>query len=640
MKQSHQQWQQGLALSKKQDWVGAVKLFERACQGNPSDTLYRLNLARAYLRLRRPDEAIREGEIILSAEPDNVLARQFMGECLVFVGRDSDAANVMLSVGTAIKPGADYFQMLGNILFSAKRYREAIKILLEGLSMEVDHAMSHYRLGLCFNAVGMKSEAVECLTTALLVGMDGGVLATRSLMGFINRELCQWDKSQEDLRETEVLLDALTPTSISWSSVFAVVTCTGDVLRQLRAAQACANFVVAGAKPLQTWQAAPLPAKLRVGMVSSDFHQHATTILMAELIEKMDRNRFELVLYSHGVDDASPMRQRIKAVADDFVEIGDISDEQAARRIRDDKINVLIDLKGHTVNGRLGIFAWRPAPVQVTYLGFPGTSGASYIDYMIGDPYVSPLSEAPFYSEKLALMPHCYQPNDRQRALPKPQSRRAHGLPQDALVLCGFNQPFKLSPEVFDLWCDLLKRLPHAVLWLLAWTDDVPLALRREAELRGVDPSRLIFAPKMHINEHISRFALADIYIDSWPCNGHTTVSDALWSGVPVVTYAGRSFASRVAASLLVNVGLPDLVCHDLDTYKAKILELAGDVSQRQALRAHLHRARDTAPLFNSDQYAHDFGELLWRMAERQAEGLPPDHIGIQGPLAQDKAVV
>lgn len=638
LKQAHQHWQQGLALSKKQAWPEAIKAFDKACKGNPADTLYRLNLARAYLRARQPDDAMREGQLILNAEPHNLLAKQFMGECLVFAGRHSEAANVMLDVPASIKPGADYFQMLGNMLFTANRYREAIKILLEGLALEVDHAMSHYRLGLCFNAVGMKKEAVECLTTALLVGMDGGVLATRSLMAFINRELCQWDRAASDLLETEALIDQLKPESVAWSSVFAIVTLTADAQRQLRAAQACANFSVAGAQALAALPIEPLPQKLRVGMVSSDFHQHATTILMAELIEKMDRKRFELHLYSHGVDDASPMRQRIKAVADAFVEIGDISDEQAARRIRDDHIDVLIDLKGHTVNGRLGIFAWRPAPVQVTYLGFPGTSGATYIDYMVGDPYVSPLSEAAFYSEKLALMPHCYQPNDRQRARPKPDSRVAHGLPEDALVLCGFNQPFKLSPEVFDVWCDLLQRLPKAVLWLLQWNDDVPTELRREAARRGIDPQRLVFAPKVHIDAHISRFALADMYVDTWPCNGHTTVSDALWAGVPVVTYAGHSFASRVASSLLTNVGLPELICQDLDSYKAKVLELAGDADRRQHLRAHLQSARDTAPLFDSAQYAHDFGELLWRMAERHAQGLPPDHLGIQGPIGPEKA--
>lgn len=627
LKQAHQHWEQGLALSKKGDWLPAAKAFEKACKASPADTLFRLNLARACLRSGQAEQAMQHTRRIIAQEPHNLLARQFMGECLISLGRHSEAASFMLAMPQQARPGAEYMQIMGNTLFSAQRYDEAIKVLFEALALDVTHAMTHYRLALCFNAVGMKAEAIECLTTALAMDIGGGVLACRSLLAFIRRELCRWDEAAHDLQEAGALLDALTPTSVAWSSVFSIVTLSGDVKRQQRAAQASCNFYATGVKPFAALPPAPLPARLKVGMVSCDFHHHATTILMAELLEKLDASRFEVYLYSHGPDDGSPMRQRIKAAAHQFVEVGQISDQAAAQRIRDDHIDVLIDLKGHTVNGRLGIFAYRPAPVQVTYLGFPGTSGATYMDYLIGDAVVSPISEAAHYTEKLALMPQCYQPNDRQRPLPQAQSRAAHGLPEDALVLCGFNQPFKLSPQVFDVWCDLLHRMPQAVLWLLGWNDAVPDALRREASQRGIDPQRLVFAPKVHISEHISRFALADIFLDTWPCNGHTTVSDALWAGVPVVTYAGHSFASRVASSLLTHVGLPDLICTDLDAYQAKVLALGADARARQALRTHLHHARDEAPLFDSDRYAQDFGDLLWRMAERHAQGLPPDHL-------------
>ncbi len=627
LKQAHQHWEHGLAFSKKAQWLAAVKEFDKACKAAPADTLFRLNLARALLRSDQAERAIEETRRIMEQEPGNLLARQFMGECLSQVGRHSEAASYMLDVPPGMKPSAEYLQILGNTLFSAQRYKEGIQVLFDALSQDVTHAMSHYRLGICFNAVGMKAEAIECLTTALTLGLDGGELAAQSLRVFISRELCRWDEAALEMEEVNQLLDALTPESVNWSSVFAAVTLSGDVGRQLRSAQACANFYAHGVKPFAPRAPRPLGQRLKVGMVSCDFHHHATTILLADVLEKLDPERFELHLYSHGPDEDSPMRQRIKAVATQFVEVGDWSDQQVAQKIRDDDIDVLIDLKGHTVNGRLGIFAHRAAPVQVTYLGFPGTSGATYIDYMIGDAVVSPLGEAPHYTEKLALMPHCYQPNDRKRPLPQPDSRAAHGLPEDAVVLCGFNQPFKLSPEVFDVWCDLLKRTPNSVLWLLNWLGDAENILRQEAAKRGVDPQRLVFARKVHISEHISRFALADVYLDSWPCNGHTTASDALCAGVPMVTYAGHSFAQRVASSLLHNVGLPDLICQDLDTYKAKVLELAADAGKRQALREHLHRARNEAPLFDSDAYARDFGELLWRMAERQAQGLAPDHL-------------
>jgi predicted O-linked N-acetylglucosamine transferase (SPINDLY family) len=586
-----------------------------------------LNLARALLRAGEADEAIEQTTLILDQEPNNLLARQFLGECHCTKGQFAQAALSMQALPAHIKPGAEYLQILGNILFSAHRHQEAIAVLMQGLSLEVTHAMSHYRLGLSFNALGMRHEAIECFTTAMALDIGNGVLACRSLMTFISRELCQWSRAEEEMAEMNALIDRLLPDEATWSSVFASVTLTDDVERHLKAARGCANFYGHGVKPFPALPLEPLPQRLRVGFVSADFHHHATTILMAELLEKMDKSRFEIHLYSHGPDDGSPMRQRIKAAADAFVEVGNISDHGVAKMIRDDHIDVLVDLKGHTVNCRLGIFARRPAPVQVSYLGFPGSTGASYIDYFIGDAVVSPLENASHFSEKLALMPVCYQPNDQLRALPRPTLRAEHGLPDDALVLCGFNQPFKLSPEVFDVWCDLLHARPEAVLWLLQWNDATPAVLRQEAQKRGIAPERLVFAPKVHSAEHISRFALADIYIDTWPCNGHTTVSDALWAGVPVVTYAGHSFASRVAASLLSAVGQPGLITHDLASYKAKVLALAADVGQRESIRTQLQAARQSAPLFDSARYAQDFSDLLWRMAERHAQGLAPDHL-------------
>jgi predicted O-linked N-acetylglucosamine transferase (SPINDLY family) len=627
LKQAHQHWESGLASSKKGEWKAAVRAFEKACNASPDDTLFRLNLARALLRSRQTEAAIEQTRRILQQEPRNLLARQFMGECLTQVGRHDEAATWMMDMPEDLKPPAEYLQNLGHTLFNAQRYQDGIKVLFDALALDVTHAMSHYRLGLCFNALGMKAEAVECLETALTLGLDGGELAARSLSLFIRRELCQWREASAEMVEVCRLLDELTPESINWNSVFAVVTLMGDPALQRKSAQACANYFAHGVRPLPAPAVRPLGDRLRVGMVSCDFHHHATTLLLAEVLEKLDATRFELHLYSHGPQEDSPMRRRIEAVAHRFTEVGEMSDEQVAQRIRADGIDVLIDLKGHTINGRLGIFAYRPAPVSATYLGFPGTSGANYIDYLIGDAVVSPVSEAAHYSEKLALMPHCYQPNDRKRPLPGITTRAAHGLPEDALVLCAFNQPFKLSPEVFDVWCDLLHRTPGSVLWLLNWLGNAEDVLRREAVARGIAPERLVFARKVHISEHITRFALADVFLDSWPCNGHTTASDALWAGVPVVTYAGHSFAQRVASSLLHNVGLPELICPDLDSYKRTVLELAADPARRQALRTHLHAARDKAPLFDSDAYARDFGALLWRMAERHAHGLQPDHL-------------
>ena len=624
-------WEEGLVHAKAGDWAKAEHAFHRASERNPRDTVYLLNLARAQMKNGTHDKALRSAQSALALKPDDALARMIAADCLSAQHRYAEAANCLQQQPEQTPRGAEYYQNLGEALFNAGQHQTAIAALFEALSRNVDHALSHYRLGLSFNALGMKQESTECFRTALVLGLGQGDLAAQGLLAFVERELCRWQNAQADVAALQRLADALPDDAASWASVFAQVTVTGDPVAQRRVARSCWRFQTRRVEAFAPVAPRPLPARLRVGFVSADFHQHATAILMAEVFEKLDRSRFDITLYSHGPDDGSPMRARLRN-AGRFVDVAKRSDLEVAQQVRHDEIDVLVDLKGHTRDARLAIFGHRAAPVQLSFLGFPGTTGAAPadgIDYFVGDAIVSPLANADHFSEKLALMPGCYQPNDRQRPLPGPYSRAQAGLPDDALVLCGFNQPFKLSPEVFDVWCRLLQRLPDAVLWLLQWNDHSPAQLRAEAVARGIDPQRLVFAPKIGLREHLSRLALADLFIDTWPCNGHTTASDALWAGLPVVTYAGETFASRVAASLLDAVGLPQLACPTIADYEARILELAGDAGARQALRDHLVAARDNAPLFDSDTWTRDFGRLLWAMAERWSQGLPPDHIAL-----------
>lgn len=631
---AQQCWREGLQLSLNGDWLRAEQAFRRAHRYCPADVVYLLNLARAETKNGGADLALQSLQTLLALEPANELARNMAVDLLNQQHRYAEAAACMARQPEQVLRTAEYFQNLGEALFNANSYKEAISALFEGLSQQIDHALSHYRLGLSFNALGLKSEAIECLRTALLLGLGPGDIAAQGLLAFIGRELCRWEHAQSDLATLQTMTVALPTEAAQWTSVFGQATLSADPLQLLRAARSCTAFNIRQIQPFPALPQRTLPQRLRVGFVSADLHQHATAVLMAEVFEKLDRTRFEVTLYSHGPEDGSPMRQRLRLAVEHFEEVSKASNLAVATQVRAQKIDVLIDLKGHTRDNRLALFAYRPAPVQVTFLGFPGTTGADFIDYFIGDATVSPLSHAPFYSEKLALLPGCYQPNDRQRPLPGPCSREQVGLPEEALVLCGFNQPFKLSPEVFDVWCDLLQQLPDAVLWLLQWNDTAPVQLRLEAQARGIDPARLVFAPKVGVREHLSRLALADLFIDTWPCNGHTTASDALWAGVPVITYAGENFASRVAASLLQAVGLPQLACNNLDDYRDLVLKLAGDAPARQALHEHLLLARDQAPLFDSDRYTKDFGNLLWRMAERWSQGLPPEHLDAALPIS------
>jgi len=321
------------------------------------------------------------------------------------------------------------------------------------------------------------------------------------------------------------------------------------------------------------------------------------------------------------------MRQRMVAASERFEDLHGKRFDAIAQRVRELEIDILVDLKGATNDTLMPVLAQRPAPLQVAWLGFPGTTGAPYIDYLIGDEVVTPLADAAHFSEKIAQMPHCYQPNDAHRVLPASATRAEAGLADDAIVLCAFHQSYKISAEVFATWCDLLQRLPGSVLWLLQWNTNVQQSLTAAAGERGIDADRLVFAPVLPLEIHLARLACADIFLDAWPCNAHTTAGEALWVGVPVVTVRGRTFAQRVAASLLHTIGLDELIADDVPAYSAQVIALAGDAPRRAALRERLAASRLSTPLFDGAAFAKDIEALYRRMWERAVAGQAPAHL-------------
>ena len=317
----------------------------------------------------------------------------------------------------------------------------------------------------------------------------------------------------------------------------------------------------------------------------------------------------------------------MRAACDHFVDVNPLGNAEVARRMRADGIDIAIDLKGHTRNTRFELLAYRPAPVQVAYLGYPASTGADFIDYMIGDPVVMPLAHAGQYSEHIAQLPHSYQPNDRHRALPPAPTRASLGLPDGAVVLCCFNQTYKISPHMLDLWARILAGAPNTVLWMLAWNPHAKANLIRELAQRGVPHQRVVWGAKLELADHIARLRAADLFLDTWPCNAHTTASEALWAGVPVLTVPGPTYASRVAASLVSACGMPDLAAADEDSYVALATALANEATTLAGLKQHLEQHRMTLPLFDTDGYARDYEALLQRMFDRQQAGLPPEHL-------------
>ncbi len=627
---AHAAWQAGQAHAKRGDWVQAARSFEQAARRAPQDAVYALNHARALLAQRRYDDAAQEAARAYNLDPRDPVTCALTAHCLMEGKRFRDAARCLLSLPPDVERGHDYHFTLGRALQLGGKPRDAVAAYMDALACRITHANTHYQLGVCLNELSMKEEASQCFRTALEMGVGAHELGVRALLSYFEREACNWDGADEGLLRLKAALDALPEDASVPTAPFAHVTLLDDPVAQLKAARSLARNLALNARPMPARRSDWVEGgtrRLRVGYLSADFHQHATCILMAEMLEQHDRTRFEVTLYSHGKPDGSEMRQRIERACEHFVDVRGLADGEIAERIRADGCDLLVDLKGYTRNHRVGVFAWRPAPVTATFLGFPGSTGADYIDYLVGDPIVTPLDQAALYSEKIAQMPVCYQPNDRQRALPEAPTRAAAGLPDDAFVMAGFNQPYKISAEVFDVWCTLLDALPQAVLWLLEWNPQSRQNLVREAALRGIPAERIVWAPRLKPADHMARMQLADVFLDTWPCNAHTTASDALWAAVPVVTFAGRTFASRVAASLVHAAGTPELACDGLEHYARTVVELAHDPQRMATLRETLAASRQSSPLFDSLRFTRDFEALLLRMMQRHAQGLAPDHL-------------
>jgi predicted O-linked N-acetylglucosamine transferase (SPINDLY family) len=459
----------------------------------------------------------------------------------------------------------------------------------------------------------------------------------------MKRELCDWDGLDALETRLAAALRAHRPDLPAPVTPFGALTLPLSPLDlravaagHARLAELNARGLCPDARPAKIPQG-PRPERLVVGYVSSDFHDHATAHLMAGLFAVHDRARFEIRLYSYGRADASEWRQRLVAGSDAFVDIAGLGLCEAARRIRADGVDVLVDLKGFTRDGRPELFALRAAPVQVNYLGYPGTMGAGWYDGFVTDAICSPPGSEAHFAERLVCLPGSYQVNDREQAIAETAPPRAEcGLPDGAFVYCSFNQTYKIEPALFDVWMRVLGRVPGSVLWLFRSHAEVEANLRREAERRGLDPARLVFAGKLPKAEHLARHRHADLFLDTLRVNAHTTASDALWAGVPVLTCPGETFQSRVAASLLHAVGLPELVVPDLAAYEETAVRLGqgpgqgAGADELTAIKARLQANRLACPLFDTERYARNLERAYDTLWEACAGGAKPAPIRIE----------
>jgi predicted O-linked N-acetylglucosamine transferase (SPINDLY family) len=379
------------------------------------------------------------------------------------------------------------------------------------------------------------------------------------------------------------------------------------------------------------------PGPIRVGYVSGEFHNHATTLLSIGLFENHDPSRFEIFAFDNGASDGSAVRARFEAAVPKIVPIAGVSDQKAAQLIAAAGIDILVNLNGYVGLHRTGIFALKPAPLQVNYLGFPGTMGAAYMDYILADKQLIQEDEQQFYDEKIAWLPDSYQINDDRRPIPEQTERTAHGLPDEAFVFCQLNAAYKTTPEIFAVWMRLLGELENSVLWLLADNHEYAGNLRRAAAAHGINANRLIFAPKLPHHEHVARLPLADLFLDTFPCSAHTIASEALWAGLPLLTCRGATFAGRVAASLLQAAALPEFIAHDLSDYESKALAFARDPELLKKLRSRLEQNRRSCALFDTRATTRQIESAFATMVARQQTGLAPEsfHVPPLGESAQ-----
>jgi predicted O-linked N-acetylglucosamine transferase (SPINDLY family) len=390
------------------------------------------------------------------------------------------------------------------------------------------------------------------------------------------------------------------------TSALAMLSVSDDPASQLEAARRYVESKVISNVPSLANPKGYQHAKLRIAYVSSDFCLHPVSLLTAELFELHDREHFEIYGYCWSPEDGSAMRQRVINAMDHFTRINQMSDEAAARLMREHEIDILVDLQGQTAGARANILAYRPAPIQITYLGLPATTGLPSIDYVIADRFLIPEEVAPYYSEKPLYMPDIYQVSDRKRGIGPTPTRESCGLPAEGFVFCSLNNNYKYTPEVFDVWMSILRRSPGSVLWLLSDNPWAEANLYREAEARGIERKRLIFAPRVSPENYLARYAAADLFLDTFPFNAGTTANDALWMGLPVLTYSGKTFASRMAGALLTAAKLDELITYNLQDYEQKAIELASNHETCIRLREHLTEVHEKGVLFDTPRFVRN----------------------------------
>lgn len=601
----------------------AVDLLQQATAVLPGHAEARNNLGAAFLRMGRVEDALASHDDAIHLRSDYADAHN--NRCvalhdLMRFGEAVDAGDRSVALAPAF---AEAWFNRGAALQALRRNGEAVESYERAIALRPSYAEAMYNCGVGLQAQGRHAAAIGMFGRAL--DADPGCDFVYGAWLSAKLRICDWAGLNGEFAHLSERVArqerALTPQVVA-------LPASAALQRRVLEAWTRAKHPSRAAMPAATVRAAG--KRLHVGYFSADFHDHATCNLMAGLFELHDKAKFEITAFSFGPDKQDHMRRRVAAAFDRFIDVRDSTDAEVAALSRSLGIDVAIDLKGHTEDARPGIFAERAAPVQAAYLGYPGTMGAEYIDYIIADAVVIPEEQRTHYTEKVAWLPGSYQVNDSTRPISSREFTRAsEGLPATGFVFCCFNANYKIQPDTFGQWMRILRAVEGSVIWLIEDNAEAAGNLRSEAARQGIDAARLVFAGRLPQPEHLARQRLADLFLDTLPCNAHTTTGDALWAGLPVLTRLGEAFAGRVAASLLHAVGLPELVVATPEEYEALAIQLATDSVRLGEIRARLARNRLAEPLFDTRRFARAIEAAYTEMHRRHLAGAAPDHLSV-----------
>lgn len=569
------------------------------------------NRALTLKAMKRLTEALASVERALALHPGFAEAHNNRGIILFDLKRMGEA---LASYGQALALRPDYAEALNNravVLWSLKRFGEALSDCDSALAIRPAFADALYNRGNALLEMSRPEDALDSYEQALDLDRNH----PNALSGLANAAMTIGDWARTAKLAGRLKQDVLAGTSVI--QPFVLMGYWDDNELQLRCSQNYVRQTGPGPQPALWKGERYAHDRIRVAYLSADFHQHVTAALTVEMFEHHDRTQFETIAVSFGPDDGSVMRSRLINGFDRFHDARLQTDREVAALLKRWEVDIAVDLGGHTSGARPWVLAHRPAPVQAKYMGYPGTSGSDFIDYIVADRIVMPPDQDTFFSEKIAALPDTLWVTDSTSAILTPPSRTEAGLPEMGFVFCCFNHNWKITAPLFDIWMRLLGKVEGSMLWLLQGNEAIRANLRREAEARGIDPMRIIFAGRTTPELHLARQQLADLFLDTLPYNAHTTASDALWVGLPVVTTPGNSFPARVAASILTATGLPELITPDLSAYEALALELASNPERLRAIREKLLQNRRTAPMFDTARFTRNLEAAYRTMLER-----------------------